>query len=87
MLVTVDPFRSPTDLVGALGHELQHVSEIADAPDVKDEGGMRELFKRIGWRRGRDDRWETREAIEMGRQAAREAADRPAHITDLVQNR
>ncbi len=87
VLVTLDPLRSPTDRVGALAHELQHVSEIADAPDVKDERGMRELFKRIGWRNSRDDRWETSEAIETGRQAAREAAERPAHITDLVQNR
>jgi hypothetical protein len=34
--------------IAVLGHELQHIWEIAQAPDVVDSDGMSRLFKRIG---------------------------------------
>jgi hypothetical protein len=85
--VTLDGRAAPVDMVARLGHEFQHVAEIADAPDVKDDDGMRALFKRIGWRSGWGDRWETQDAIETGRRVAREVVDRPTHVVDLVQAR
>jgi hypothetical protein len=35
--------------IAVLGHELQHIWEIAQAPDVLDSDGMSQLFKRIGY--------------------------------------
>lgn len=32
-----------------LGHELHHVVEIIQAPQVRDASGVRQLFSRIGW--------------------------------------
>jgi hypothetical protein len=89
LMVTLDPRAPSFDLVGRLGHELQHVAEIAAAPRVKDEESLRALFKRIGYPNGwiDGDNWETSAAIETGRQAAREASERPSHVTDLVENR
>jgi hypothetical protein len=34
--------------VAALGHELQHAMEVADAPDVRDEGALARFYARIG---------------------------------------
>jgi len=82
--VRIDPRATSVDLVGRLAHELQHVAEIAGAPEVKDEAGLRALLSRIGRRSRRADTWETQEAVEAGRQAAREAASRPAHVVDVA---
>lgn len=34
--------------IAALGHELQHAMEVADAPDVRDEIGLARFYERIG---------------------------------------
>ena len=34
--------------VAALGHELQHAMEVADAPDVRDELGLGRFYERVG---------------------------------------
>jgi|WetSurMetagenome_2_1015567.scaffolds.fasta_scaffold522801_1 hypothetical protein len=65
------------DLIPRLGHELQHVVEIAAARDVRDDEGMRALFKRIGWRSRQPDAWETEAAIDAGRRVDREIRRRP----------
>ena len=36
------------DLVAWLGHELTHAVEVARAPDVRDQTGLRRLYQRIG---------------------------------------
>ena len=36
------------DLVAWLGHELTHAVEVAGAPDVRDQAGLRRLYQRIG---------------------------------------
>jgi len=48
-----------------LAHELWHALEIAGAPEVRDDTGMRELFNRIGWRSGRQ--FETAAALAVER--------------------
>jgi hypothetical protein len=40
--------RSRNEQISVLGHELQHVSEVAAAAGVDDVPGMRRLFERIG---------------------------------------
>ena len=34
--------------IGLLAHELQHAVELADAPEVRDDEGVRQLYRRIG---------------------------------------
>jgi hypothetical protein len=80
ILVTLDPRATPTERVANLGHELRHVVEIADAPDVKTAEQMKRLFQHIGWRSGRDNRWETSNAIEAGRQVLREVSEHGSQI-------
>ncbi len=36
------------DKVSVLGHELQHAVEIADAPRVRDSGGLATMYLRVG---------------------------------------
>lgn len=72
VIVTLDPRCPPTDLVARLGHELQHVVEIADEPRVRDVRSLRAHFDRIGWHSGTTDRWETKGALETGRRVAHE---------------
>jgi hypothetical protein len=84
VLVTVDPRAVGMDLVGRLAHELQHVAEIADAPEVRDVASLRALLTRIGWSRGDTTSWETKAAIETGRQAAREAGERPTEVGNVA---
>jgi hypothetical protein len=71
LLVSINPAAPWRDLIPRLGHELQHVMEIAAAPDVHDEAGFRLLFERIGFRSSPDS-WETHEAIEAGRRVTDE---------------
>ncbi len=56
---------APARRAEVLAHELWHALEIANASDVRDDAGMRELFGRIGWRAG--DRYETDAAVAVER--------------------
>lgn len=72
VMVGLNPRAEADDLVAMLGHELQHVNEIAQAPGVRDGAAVEALFKRIGWPGLGPDTFETGSALEMGRQVARE---------------
>jgi hypothetical protein len=72
------------DLAALLAHELQHVLEIARAPDVIDSRGVRRLYQVIGNDRSASSAFETAAAQEVSRQVRQElargsgrAADRP----------
>ena len=60
--------------IAILGHELQHVLEIARAPDVVDSAGVARLYHRIGFRSGGygDQRYDSVAAIDIGYAIARE---------------
>lgn len=45
---------APGDRLPLLAHELQHAVELADAPDVRDDEGVRQLYRRIGSARDQD---------------------------------
>lgn len=65
---------SPVDAVAALAHELQHVREVRDNPDVRDDEALAALYRRIGHQnhyRG-PDRWDTVDAQRVGRLVRRE---------------
>jgi hypothetical protein len=46
--VTVQGSLAPVDRIAVLAHALQHVTEVAGAPDVVDLESMRRFFKKIG---------------------------------------
>ena len=60
-----------TDHVPLLAHELQHVVEIASAPQVRDASGLRRLYEEIGISMG-PSTFETTEAREAERASRRE---------------
>jgi hypothetical protein len=57
---------SREELLAMLGHELQHALEVADAPAVRDDAGLRRLYRHIGRANWNGNRFETRAAIEAG---------------------
>ena len=69
--VTIDLSLAPHRRVTILAHELQHVLEVANAPDVRDAAGMQQLFERIGHRLGRQQ-YETSAATDVERAVDRE---------------
>jgi hypothetical protein len=56
--------------IAALGHELQHAVEVADAPEIRDEASFGREFARIGYPSSAvqfgEDRYDTRAAVETG---------------------
>jgi hypothetical protein len=64
---TVTPF----DVVPLLAHELQHAVEIAEQADVRDDDGLRRLYKRIGHSHGADS-YETDAAAQVERRVRTE---------------
>jgi len=76
LLISLDSFLGVHDLVPMLGHELQHVIEIANAPEVRDQVGVRLLFRRIGLDAGADDSFETEAARTVGANVRDELRDR-----------
>jgi hypothetical protein len=56
----------PMDIVPLLAHELQHVVEIAEQTDVRDDAGVRRLYRRIGHQHGVDS-YETDAAAHIER--------------------
>jgi len=52
------------DFAPLLGHELQHAVEIAERDDVRDEEGVRRLYRAIG-RAGSHDAFETDAALDV----------------------
>ncbi len=66
VLVRIDRWRlQEIESIARLGHELQHALEIAQAPEVRDADGIRQLYRHIGWE-GAKGRFESRRAQEVG---------------------
>jgi len=73
--VQVDCFLTQSHLVAILGHELQHVAEVADTQEVVDSDSFGRLFHRIGYRTcsGRGaEQFETDRAIATGERVRQE---------------
>jgi hypothetical protein len=80
LLLTIDSGHQPDGLVEMLAHELQHATEIAAAPEVRDEATLVSLYRRIGLHRAAKTNFETVLAQEMGRRARFDLANRPAAL-------
>lgn len=72
---------SGNDLVALVGHELFHAGEIASATHVRDEPELARHYRRIGFRVGRGDQFETSGARSTERRIRGElGSDRTRHV-------
>lgn len=72
--VSIDCMLPRQRLVAILGHELQHVAEIAAATDVVDSRSFARLFRKIGYSCGgsSQERFETAKALHAGERVRQE---------------
>jgi hypothetical protein len=68
--ILVDPQKPDRDLVGSIGHELQHAVEVLSHPSITSVGGMILLYKKAC--DGCGGRFETEAAIAAGNAVRRE---------------
>ena len=60
-------------LIATIGHELQHVAEVAEAPWVRSSLLLRALYNQVGARTGSSDSvWDSEAARNTGEQVLRE---------------
>lgn len=73
LITRVTTFLIEDEQLAVLGHELQHVCEIAAAPEVTNQAALRQLFERIGDRTTwSGDRYETAAALAIERRVLEE---------------
>jgi len=72
--VWIDQGQSLVDRIVMVGHELQHVMEIAEATNVRDQAGVRRLYSRIG--RPAAHGFDTAAAFDVQCQVLRELFER-----------
>jgi hypothetical protein len=84
--VQIDCMQSRQELVEIIGHELQHVSEIAAAADVVDRRSFAHLLNAIGHPNGgaENEGYETEAALLAEEQIGREVTGRGGSSTQLV---
>jgi hypothetical protein len=64
------------DAIAMVAHELQHVVEVIDHPEVRSTGTLLDLYTRIGHATGTDGlRWDTADAVALGTLARFEAVN------------
>ena len=63
---------SSMEAIALIGHEMRHALEVAEAPRVRDSGGLIELYERIGHSSGGDHVYDTDAAQDAGRRIRRE---------------
>ena len=80
--ISLAPAGHADDLAALLAHELQHVIEIARAPDVIDRRGVRRLYHVIGNDRSATSAFETVAAQEVAREVRRELSRRSGRAAD-----
>lgn len=83
LLVTLSERENPQKLLELLAHELQHVHEIADRRDVRDEAGLRRLFGEIGEERAPGS-FETRTALRIEGRARLELQRYPRWLLGML---
>ena len=71
--ITLNAHVPPWDRLPLLGHELQHAVEIAGDDNVRDDEGIRRLYRRVGFAGG-IDKYETDAARDVERRIRLELA-------------
>jgi hypothetical protein len=80
--IEIECRQTMVDQIAALGHELQHAAEIADAATAVDESSIRALYGTIGFATDSSQRrFETNAARDAGHRVRRELFSRPVEIT------
>jgi hypothetical protein len=66
--VSIRPDLAAHEYIATIAHELQHVIEVIDHPEVEDTASLLALYKRIGEQRRADGRvvWDTAAARAVG---------------------
>jgi hypothetical protein len=65
--VSLQPTLRRSDAIAMLAHELQHVVEVIDHPDVQSRDDLLGLYRRIGHRSGpTGEQWDTMAALRAG---------------------
>jgi hypothetical protein len=72
VMVTLNRSLQPTERTAILGHELQHVAEIAGAPAAGDQNSVRLLFAKLGTSTTSKTTFETRAAQDVERRVRHE---------------
>lgn len=73
--VSVRPELRMTDAAAMIAHELQHVIEVVEHPDVHSDADLDALYRRIGHRTGSSEfSWDTLAALRIGGVARSEMA-------------
>jgi hypothetical protein len=83
ILRTSVELRSSNRTVAILGHELQHVVEILEAPEARDLRSVERLFARIGYLAG-PGTYETTEAQQAGDQVFKELSRCPPPLPPAI---
>jgi hypothetical protein len=61
-----------TELIALIGHELRHALEVANAPNVRDESALIQLYEHIGHRYTKGHQYDTNAAQDAGRAVRKE---------------
>ena len=77
--MVINPLLPPRLRMELLGHELQHVIEIASTPAIRDQASMRVAFSAMGWTDGPNGPYETAAALRVERQVRSELQSSPGH--------
>ena len=72
--IQISDHLSPSETISLIGHELRHALEVAAAPDVRDQQGLADLYRRIGEPGGSVHSYDTRAARNSGRRVLNELA-------------
>ena len=84
--VLIDSRFNGTVLLGLLGHELQHVAEIAGEPSIVDHQSVAAFYRRTGFRSpvGGANRFESAAAIAAGRRVMNDASEHASDVNAAV---
>ena len=75
--MVINPRLPPRLRMELLGHELQHVIEIASNPAIRDQASMRVAYSALGWIEGPNGSYETAAALLVERQVRSELRSSP----------
>lgn len=75
--IRLNPANPPDQMIAAIGHELQHAVEIAQAPWVRSSRDVGAYYQRIGVPGAGGKGWDTHAAREAGQLVRRELRDDP----------
>jgi len=70
--IQISQHLSPLETIALIGHELRHALEVAAAPEVKDQQGLTDLYRRIGEAGGVVHSFDTRAAQNTGKRVMTE---------------